>query len=79
MDWSRYPNFSREEFECSATGYCDMNEDFMEQVQILREVYGKPMAVTSGYRDPIEHPIESTRERYEGNQNLAACTAVPQE
>lgn len=63
MDWSKYPNFSREEFECSATGYCDMNADFMEQIQILREVYGRPMVVTSGYRDPIEHPIEANKTR----------------
>jgi len=63
MDWSRYPNFSRGEFECSATGYCDMNADFMEQIQILREVYGKPMIVTSAYRDPIEHPIEANKTR----------------
>ena len=57
MDWSRYPNFSREEFECSATGYCDMNEDFMEQVQILREVYGKPMTVNLS----LIHISEPTR------------------
>ena len=63
MDWSRYPNFSRGEFECSATGYCDMNADFMEQIQILRGVYGKPMIVTSAYRDPIEHPIEANKTR----------------
>ena len=63
MDWSRYPNFSRSEFECSATGFCDMDADFMEQLQILREIYGKPMVVTSGYRDPIEHPIEARKTR----------------
>lgn len=63
MDWSKYPNFSREEFECSATGFCDMDPEFMEQMQILREIYGKPMVITSGYRDAIEHPIEANKTR----------------
>ncbi|WP_291812793.1 D-Ala-D-Ala carboxypeptidase family metallohydrolase [Limnobacter sp.] len=63
MDWSKYPNFSRKEFECSATGFCDMDPEFMEQMQILREIYGKPMVITSGYRDAIEHPIEANKTR----------------
>lgn len=63
MDWSKYPNFTRGEFECSVTGFCDMQPDFMEQMQILREIYGKPMVITSGYRDAIEHPIESNKTR----------------
>lgn len=40
-----------------------MDADFMEQMQILREIYGKPMVITSGYRDAIEHPIEANKTR----------------
>lgn len=57
MDWSLYPNFSEKEFRCKHTGKCNMHPDFMKKLQALRTAYGKPMAVTSGYRDPT-HPEE---------------------
>ena len=53
----RYPNFSKEEFDCSHTGNNEMRPEFLEMLQQLRTEYGKSMKITSGYRDP-EHPIE---------------------
>ena len=50
-DWDRYPNFSRDEFECSHTGECDMDAEFMDALQELRDQFG-PMRITSGYRSP---------------------------
>ena len=36
----------------------EMDEDTMWRLQDLREAYGKPMRITSGYRCP-DHPIEA--------------------
>ena len=60
MDWSKYPNFAESEFRCSETGECKMQADFMRRLQALREEYGKPMPVTSGYRSP-QHSIEASK------------------
>ena len=60
MDWSRWPNFSAGEFRCSHTGKDGMDPAFMDRLQALRTEYGKPMVITSGYRDPA-HPIEARK------------------
>lgn len=60
MDWSKYDDFSKKEFDCQHTGRNQMKESFMDKLQQLRDVYGKPMVITSGYRDP-SHPIESRK------------------
>ena len=60
-DW---PNFSREELECSQTGAENPNVQqfsyLMDKVQELRTWYGEPMYVTSGYRSK-KHPIEARK------------------
>ena len=60
MDCRKYPNFTEAEFQCKHTGQCHMDPDFMERLQALREAYGKPMKVNSGYRHPT-HPIEARK------------------
>lgn len=60
MDWSRWPNFSAWEFQCSHTGEDGMDESFMDRLQALRTEYGKAMEITSGYRAP-SHPIEARK------------------
>jgi zinc D-Ala-D-Ala carboxypeptidase len=60
MDWSRYPNFKKSEFDCSHCGKNEMQPDFMAALQSLRTSYGKPMRITSGYRCP-QHPIEAKK------------------
>jgi zinc D-Ala-D-Ala carboxypeptidase len=62
MDWSKYPNFSEAELRCSETGECKMQTDFMRRLQALREDYGKPMTITSGYRSP-QHSIEASKKQ----------------
>ena len=57
MDWSKYPNFSKSEFDCQETGENEMQARFLEMLQSLRDRYRKPMARTSGYRSP-NHSIE---------------------
>ena len=53
-DWlaERWPNFSHSELACSETGECEMDETFMDRLQLLRDHYGHPLTITSGYRSP---------------------------
>jgi len=54
--------FSDKEMACSHCGASNMDPEFMDALDRLREAYGKPLAVTSGYRCP-EHPIEARKAR----------------
>ena len=47
MNW-KY--FTEDELACQGTGECEMEEEFMEKLIALREDYGNPMIITSGYR-----------------------------
>ena len=60
IDWGNYPNFSEAEFKCKHCGKVDMSADFMFRLQRLRNEYGKPMVVSSGYRCP-QHPNEAKK------------------
>lgn len=62
MSWSaRY--FTKEEMMCKCgCGRSDMDQDFMDLLDALRDVYGKPMIITSGYRCP-NHPLEKRKEK----------------
>lgn len=44
--------FSEDEMKCKGTGECKMDPQFMEVLDMLREDYGKPLVVSSGYRSP---------------------------
>jgi len=46
------PNFTIDELSCRGTGVCRMDENFLELLQQIRNHFGKPMVVTSGYRHP---------------------------
>lgn len=59
-DWSLYPNFSREDMRCKHTGKDGMQASFMARLQRLRTAFGKPMSITSGFRDRT-HPIEARK------------------
>lgn len=52
-DW-RWPHFTREEMSCKHCGKAPMSATFMDKLEDLRKVYGRPMVITSGYRCP-EH------------------------
>ena len=64
-DFNLYPNFSKEEFDCKHTGNNEMKHSFMSKLQALRTAYGKPMSISSGYRD-YSHPVESKKKRKNG-------------
>jgi uncharacterized protein YcbK (DUF882 family) len=62
MNWNDYPNFSKAEFDCKHSGFNQMQPEFMDKLQKLREAYGKPMRITSGYRHKT-HPIEAKKSK----------------
>ena len=72
MDWNKYPNFSAKEFDCSHCGKNEMRADFMERLQALRNAYGKPMRITSGFRC-AEHPIEAKKAKPGSHASGCAC------
>lgn len=75
MDWSKYPNFSKSEFDCKHTGLNEMRPEFMDVLQSIRTEYGKPMTVTSGYRHP-SHPVEAKKGHSNGEHTKGACADV---
>ncbi len=52
IDWTDYPNFSVDEMRCSCCGRAGMSTDFMTALQRVRDAFGRPMTITSGYRCP---------------------------
>jgi zinc D-Ala-D-Ala carboxypeptidase len=53
-------HFSREELECSETGECNMDPDFLALLEKVRVRFGKPMKLSSAYRSP-EHSVEKDK------------------
>lgn len=62
LNWSKYPNFEKSEFDCKETGESGMTHDFMFRLQLLRSEYGKPMIVNSGFRS-VKHSIEIKKQK----------------
>ena len=60
MSDEKYPHFSVSELASPDTGHHEMNPDFMQLVETLREEYGWPMKVSSGYRTPAHNDAVST-------------------
>ena len=53
----RWPNFAFNELACSEPGECVMDAVTMNRLQRLRDHFGDPLVITSGYRSPA-HSIE---------------------
>jgi uncharacterized protein YcbK (DUF882 family) len=47
-------NFTSDELKCSHCGKCEMEKEFVVLLQALRDAWGKPLTILSGYRC-IEH------------------------
>lgn len=60
MNWSDYPNFIEAEFRCRHCGKQEMKPEFMGRLQALRDIFKRPMSITSGYRC-ANHPIEKAK------------------
>lgn len=61
VNWDNYSNFSKYEFDCKETGKNEMEPEFLDKLQELRTLLGKPIIITSGYRAP-EHSIEAVKD-----------------
>ena len=61
-DWSEFPSFSKDEFDCKQTGKNKMEHDFMCKLQYLRDVVDEPFIISSGYR-AAEHSIEAAKDQ----------------
>jgi len=56
-DWTKYPNFPKEEFDCKQTGENQMKDSFMERLQKIRDEFNAPLRITSGFRS-VKHSVE---------------------
>ncbi|MEO5329959.1 MAG: D-Ala-D-Ala carboxypeptidase family metallohydrolase [Magnetococcus sp. THC-1_WYH] len=60
VDWSEIRHFKRSEFVCRCgCGVERMDHGFVQFLDELREIYGKPMKITSGYRCPMHNAAVS--------------------
>lgn len=53
-------HFSEDELKCSHTGIVKMNPQFLDVLEKVRISFGKPMKISSAYRDP-SHPTEARK------------------
>lgn len=67
-----YKDFSKAEFDCKHTGKNRMTKEFMDIMQEARNIYGKPMRITSGYRDKT-HPVEASKKATGEHSYGVAC------
>jgi len=70
--------FTDDEFRCQCgCGRSEMNINFVNLLNAIREDYGKPMVISSGYRCP-DHPIEARKPNGGGSHSTgwAADVAV---
>lgn len=73
--WDLYPNFTKHEFDCKHSGKNEMDHEFMQLLQELRETLNFPLVVTSGYRDKT-HPIEARKTHSNGEHTQGRCCDV---
>lgn len=74
-DWSKYPNFTKSEFDCKHTGENNMQHEFMEKLQALRKDYGRSITVTSGFRS-VRHPVEARKTHSNGEHTQGMCADI---
>jgi uncharacterized protein YcbK (DUF882 family) len=73
--WDKYPNFTKSEFDCKATGENNMQHEFMEKLQAIRKDFGRGITVTSGFRS-VKHPIEARKTHSNGEHTQGFCADI---
>lgn len=78
IDWSKYPNFTADEFRCRCgCGRADMDPSFMELLQGIRTALDAPIRITSGFRCPAHNArVSSTGDNGPHTTGRAADIAV---
>ena len=74
VNWENSKYFKATEFICSHTGTEKMDQNFIDKLNNLREAYGKPMAISSGYRDST-HPVEAMKKDPKGGAHVSGEAA----
>ena len=72
VDWGKSKYFKSDEFVCSHTGKSEMDEEFIFKLNHLRDTFGKPLTISSGYRDPT-HPVEAMKKSAGAHSTGQAC------
>lgn len=63
-EWGRrWPNFTQHELRCKGTGQLMMVGAFLDKLQGLRDRYGAPLTISSGYRAPAHNDLVSSTGR----------------
>jgi zinc D-Ala-D-Ala carboxypeptidase len=75
MNWADYPSFTKAEFECRHTGKCEMQPAFLAVLQAIRNDFGRPMVITSGYRH-WTHPVEARKGHTTGEHTKGTCADI---
>ena len=61
VDWSDMKYFSPTEFACQHCGKEGIDPELVYEMDRLRELFGLPITITSGYRCP-DHPLTKDRQ-----------------
>lgn len=72
VDWSKYKQFTPKEFQCKHTGRHGMDPEFLDMLQELRNRFGKPIIINSGYRHHT-HPDEAKKGHRNGEHTKGRC------
>ena len=72
----RWPNFSFTEMACSETGECAMDKATMDRLQLLRDHFGSPLTITSGYRSS-RHSVEAAKTTGPGSHATGGPLILP--
>ena len=72
MNWSDYPNFTKDEFDCQETGENEIKPELMDKIQLLRGAFGNPMVISSGFRS-VDHSIEKRKPKGGSHTTGLAC------
>lgn len=67
--------FKREDFDCQETGENRMEDDFIHELDKLRERCGWPFYVTSGFRDP-SHSAERNKPNGGGSHTMGIAADI---
>ena len=63
MNWDDFENFGPNEFRCKCgCGVVEMDPAFVATLQRIRNEFGGPMPISSGYRCP-KHPVEARKRK----------------
>lgn len=72
---SRWPNFKASEFVCKGTGEMMMLDSMLDKLQALRDMYGKSITISSGYRAP-EYNNKVSKTGFTGPHTTGAAADI---